>query len=129
MIIKQINYKNFYLVHHSPTNFVIDDVYIFFTFINVFEKYTKILNKNLEQTVFSLLKKRHLDPIVDSTNIRPEDNYLLDPIPDLIITQSTNPQYFNYKGTTVLFTGNFINNPNFWEINLKTREIFKISFT
>jgi len=95
----------------------------------IFQKYSKILEIPIEQTCVVLLRKRHLDPIVEMGKTF-EDAYLLETVPDIIACgSSTQPSCLNYKNTTIISCGNFIENPVFWMINLRTREIFKIDFS
>jgi DNA polymerase II small subunit len=95
----------------------------------MFQKYSKILEIPIEQACVALLRKRHLNPIIEVGKTF-EDVYLLETVPDIIACGSSDqPSYLNYKSTTIISCGNFIEKPIFWMINLKTREIFKIDFS
>ncbi len=91
------------------------------------EKYSAIFGYNQMDTALSLLKKRNLNPILDSTSYSNE--FLLECIPDILVfTNSKNTESMNYKGMTILFNGNLDYNPSLWKLDLKTRETFKINF-
>jgi len=83
-------------------------------------------DSSINDVFLRLLKRRHMDPIIDAKDNRSEDVFLLDSIPDLVICHGLGPEIFNYKGTTVICTGNVMTEPIYWLINLKTREIIKV---
>lgn len=83
-----------------------------------------------EQIMVNLLRKRNLNPTIDFTKtIYDEDPFILDVIPDVFACGHFHrPGALNYKGTTIISNGSFISDPTFFSINLKTREINKLSF-
>ena len=96
------------------------------------EKYSKMWpGMQPEKIMMNLLKKRHLDPTFDSsTKILDQDYFVIDTIPDIFVSgNSSAPGILNYKGTTIISNGNFLTQPIFWMVNLKTRETFKLDFT
>ena len=140
--LKKVSYEQTYLLRskddaehdvfafEDPALIKIDGLTIFLSHGDVIGKYVEQLKTPVEQTCLLLLKKRHLNPTVELPEVYPEDDYFLERVPDIIVCgTSKNPTFLNYKGTTIVSCGNFIDIPIFWLINLKTREIFKIDFT
>jgi DNA polymerase II small subunit/DNA polymerase delta subunit B len=96
---------------------------------NIFQKYAKLFGLPIEQTCLLMLKKRHLNPTIELGRTF-EDVYFLDAVPDIVACGSSNqPSFLNYKNTTILSCGNFVDKPIFWMVNLKSREIFKIDLS
>lgn len=114
----------------DPVFIQINGVKIFLTHGYLFERYEKMWNLPPDRIIISLLKKRHLNPMIDVQSLDIEDSLFLDIIPDIIVCGHFHtPTQSNYKGTTILSTGSFVTQPVFWLVNLKTREVFKIDFT
>lgn len=66
------------------------------------------------------LKRRHLSPNFNLKIHTNGNNFILDEIPDILISNSDISSYKNYKGTTIISN----NNPRkIYIINLKTREV------
>jgi len=88
-------------------------------------------NYTPDKIMLNLLRKRHINPVFDfNKKIYVEDPFLLDTIPDIFASgHFHSPSFLNYKGTTIISTGNFISKPIYWLANLKTREIIKLDFT
>jgi len=96
---------------------------------NILQKYSRIFETPVEQTCIAMLKKRHLNPTVESGRTF-DDVYFLETVPDIIACGSSDqPSFLNYKTTTIISCGNFIDKPVFWMVNLRTREIFKVDFS
>jgi len=96
---------------------------------NILQKYSRIFETPVEQTCIAMLKKRHLKPTVESGRTF-DDVYFLETVPDIIACGSSDqPSFLNYKTTTIISCGNFIDKPVFWMVNLRTREIFKVDFS
>ncbi|MFH8108797.1 MAG: hypothetical protein QXY24_03590 [Candidatus Aenigmatarchaeota archaeon] len=75
--------------------------------------------------MLNLLKKRHLNPIFKTQNLALENNFIIDPIPDIfVVGPFDSPFVLNYKGTTLISCGT--SEKIFWIVNLKTRENLKI---
>lgn len=92
-------------------------------------KYIKIW-KDLpaDKVMLNLIRRRQFDSLFD-TEIYEEDS-VLDVLPDVFASgYFQEPKLLNYKGTTIISTGNFISKPIFWLMNLRTREINKVDFT
>ena len=72
-----------------------------------------------------MLKKRHLDPVLDMSKVLYEqDPYLLDIEPDMVVMSAAETTAANYKGTTILLVSN--EKPVFLKADLKTRETLKV---
>jgi len=85
-----------------------------------------------EQVMLNLLKKRHLNPVIDDIqeNSVYENQFIIDPIPDFFVSGSLHKHgLLNYKGTTIISDSNFITEPMFCLVNLRTRETIKLNFT
>jgi DNA polymerase II small subunit/DNA polymerase delta subunit B len=85
-----------------------------------------------EQVMLNLLKKRHLNPVIENIqeSIKSENQFLIDPVPDIFVSGSLHKSgLLNYKGTTILSNSDFVTEPMFWLVNLRTRETIKLSFT
>jgi DNA polymerase II small subunit/DNA polymerase delta subunit B len=139
--LNKIRYQNIYIVNNSnvsrgtykledPCVVNIKGVTIFLTHGDMFKKYVEQTKTSIEETCLYLLKERHVNPTIDLQEVDLKDNFLLEEVPDIFVCGHSNkPSYLNYKGTTIVSCGDFINMPIFWSINLRTREIFKIDFT
>ncbi|MCM8786111.1 MAG: hypothetical protein NC899_07770 [Candidatus Omnitrophica bacterium] len=108
-----------------------DNITIFLYHGNILTEYLKIWNTQPEILLLNLLKKRNMNPIFKfNKKIYEEDVFLLDTVPDIIVTGHLHtPGMVNYKGTTIISNGSFITQPIFWMVNLKTRETIKMDFT
>jgi len=96
---------------------------------NILQKYSRIFEMPVEQTCVAMLKKRHLNPTVELGRTF-DDVYFLEIVPDIIACGSSDqPSFLNYKTTTIISCGNFVDKPVFWMVNLRTREIFKVDFS
>jgi DNA polymerase II small subunit/DNA polymerase delta subunit B len=85
-----------------------------------------------EQVMLNLLKKRNLNPTIENIqeSISSENRFLIDPIPDIFVSGGFHkPGLLNYKGTIILSNSNFLEEPMFWLVNLKSRETLKLNFT
>lgn len=93
--------------------------------------YKEILNgKKPEEIMLNLLKVRHLDPVFRTERVLDEDRLLIDTIPDIFVSGNFGPAgMMNYKGTTIVSCGNFLSEPVYWIVGLRTRESIKINFT
>jgi DNA polymerase II small subunit/DNA polymerase delta subunit B len=78
-----------------------------------------------ERIILNLLKKRHLDPILDIDGIYQNDPLFLEEVPDIIFTEGRHPSTLNYRGTTIICNGKDVKKSICYLINLKTREIIK----
>lgn len=89
--------------------------------ILVFNNQFQLLNPR--EFLLTTIKKRYI-------KLGLMDYFIIDPIPDLFVCGGLNEIVeFNYKGTIFLSTGNFIFQPIFSMINLKSRETIKINFS
>jgi len=88
-------------------------------------------NITVEKVMLELLKKRHINPtFVANKRIYDKDPFILETLPDIFVSSHFHkPGELNYKGTTILSLGSFTQQPIFWLVNLKTREIIKLDFT
>lgn len=116
--------------YNSPLFLKIENVGIFLFHGENLDNYLSIWNSPIE-ILTNLIKKRHLDPIFNSSKkIYNEDPYLLETIPDIVVAGHLHqPGITNYKGITIISNGSFITQPIYWLINLRTRETFKIDFS
>ena len=107
-----------------------DSIKILVTHGKFLEKY-KLLFKTEEpvEILNSLLKRRHLDPVIDLVNLPKEDIFVLDTIPDIFVTGHFHkPGFKNYKGVTLISCGSFVSDPTYFLVNLKTREVVEKRF-
>jgi DNA polymerase II small subunit/DNA polymerase delta subunit B len=119
---KNIDIKDFFEV---PIILQIEDVKIFLAHGEFFSQYLRYF-KTPENAVLQLLKQRNFNPTFSSENF--SNAYLIDIVPDIIaVGHFHNPIYQNYKGTTIILNGSFNTQPIYWLLNLRTREINKIS--
>lgn len=88
----------------------------------------KVFFRNIDESINSeilekILKKRHLytkfSPIISFG----EDNFLLDEIPDIVLSDLEPKMYKNYKGTTII---SLPNNDTYFIVNLKTRDVEEV---
>jgi DNA polymerase II small subunit/DNA polymerase delta subunit B len=115
--------------NNSPYQIQIENTKLFLFHNPKLNNYTNIWGSP-EKAITNLLKKRHLDPIFENSNLNENDQYFLETIPDIIVAGHTHiPTSTNYKGTTIITTGSFVTQPIFWLINLRTRELFKKDFS
>ncbi|HLC39826.1 MAG: hypothetical protein A2745_02575 [Candidatus Harrisonbacteria bacterium RIFCSPHIGHO2_01_FULL_44_13] len=84
--------------------------------------------KNEEELIASLLKRRNLSPVIEADHAAfSNDPFLIDMVPDIfIIFDVQGSGSFNYKGTTVLMMPEREKEKTSWRINLKTRETKRI---
>ena len=109
-----------------PAKIIIDDLKISFANSNILNKYGKLFCETDPASVLlQLLKKRHLDPIFSNTEIQDEDNLFLEDIPDILVSDHEYGSIANYKGTTLVSIGSFLNGEMI-SINLKNREAIKV---
>ena len=105
----------------DPSLLEIEGVKIFFSSGNFLKKYEEELDLDKIRTIVELVKKRHLNPKVESDF--KEEIYYLDPIPDIIAVASSKTDFMNYKGISIITCSP--EEPA--QINLRTREISKVS--
>lgn len=115
----------------DPCLLKLENTTLFLSHGNFLNDYMNLWNTSPEQTILNLIKKRNMNPSFDiNKKIGAEDQYFLDTIPDIFVTGHFHkPGMINYKGTTIISNGSFINQPVYWMINLRTRETIKIDFT
>ena len=110
----------------------LDDVVILLCSGDTLAYYIKLWsNLTVEKVMLNLLKKRHLDPVFTANKkIFDKDLFIMETLPDIFVSPHFHqPGELNYKGTTILSLGSFTQQPTFWLVNLKTREIIKLDFT
>jgi DNA polymerase II small subunit/DNA polymerase delta subunit B len=114
-----------------PSLLQVDNIKILLVNGEYLKKYKNTYNSDTSTTLLNLFKKRHLDPTFEpEESFTSENVLLLDKIPDIVACGTTGePSLQNYKGTTIISTGNFMTEPIYWLINLRTRETFKIDFS
>lgn len=123
---EDIGNTNLYFAENTTKQ--IEEVKIFSGYIPFIHQYSSKLGTTLETTIMNLLKKRNLDPTFGNKVY--SNSFLLKDIPDILVLGGTGtPSLFNYKGTTVVTNGSFLAKPEYWQLNLKTRETFKINFS
>jgi len=119
------NVKTIHADNNSPTTAIIAKNFFIFLFNGDFlNKY--IHDREIDEFMVSLLKKRYLNAsnAFDCNFIN--EAFILENIPDVIVAKGLKDAIqTNYKGTTVLTLSENV----FWVINLKTREIIKLSHT
>jgi len=86
---------------------------------------------NIEKVMLELLKKRHINPtFAANRRVYDKDPFVLETLPDIFVSSHFHkPGELNYKGTSILSLGSFTQQPIFWLVNLKSREIIKLNFT
>ena len=77
------------------------------------------------------LKRRELRPCVASDQpYIPSKEFIIDHIPDIFVSGGFHfPQTTNHKGITLITTGDLADNPIFWGVELKSREINKLDLS
>ncbi len=125
-LLSDIKHRIHLLSNASQTS-KMDNILVFQTRGDFLTKYSDIWKTSPETAVVNLVKKRNLNPILTSTSYN--NSFLLENVPDIISIGGSTPFATNYKGTTIISTGNLNKNPIFWNINLKTRETFKIDLS
>ncbi|MBI2542911.1 MAG: hypothetical protein HYW24_01875 [Candidatus Aenigmarchaeota archaeon] len=112
--------------HRDPLVYETEGIKIFASEGNFLTPYINRWSMQHDEAVINLLKKRHLNP----TDILNEDSFFLKTLPDILAFGNIGkPSATNYKGTTIIFSGNFTSEPVYRMINLGTRETFKIDFS
>lgn len=115
-------------IKNSPTHIRIENIDILLTQGSFLQYYSKRWDTETLATIVNLLKKRNLNPVITSENYN--NSFLLENTPDIIAIVGTKAATsFNYKGTTIVTTGDFQKEPIYWVINLQTRETFKIDLS
>jgi DNA polymerase II small subunit/DNA polymerase delta subunit B len=110
----------------------INDINILLLTGGILENYKTIWRDQTSTEILAkLLKKRHINPVFEFNKKLVDDNlFILDEIPDILVCSSAaEPDVANYKGTTIISAGSFINQHIFFIINLRTRETIKIDLT
>ncbi len=94
----------------------------------VLSKYLDKLGGPPVKTMLCLLKKRILDPTFEGRLY--EQDPVLETVPDIFVCSGTGVAgEMNYKGTTIISTGDMSTQPIFWVTDLKTRETIKLDLT
>lgn len=82
--------------------------------------------KKVEDFVLSLFRKRYFNAIHSLDSILFNNSYIMQEIPDIVVIDGLNSASQNiYKGTTLLT----LDENTAWIVNLKTREIIKLSLS
>ena len=114
--------------NRTPTTVKIENVEILLSHSPFLGHYMRRWNSSPDTTVVNLLRKRNLDPVLTSESYN--NSFLLERIPDIVVMSGVGiPTATNYKGTTIITNGGFNTKPVYWQINLQTRETFKIDFS
>ena len=126
----EVSGKNVVVVS-DPTIVNIGKVSIFLSHGDILRGYFQKMGKPPAEALLALVKKRHLDPTFNHTKkIYDQDPYFLDTVPDIFcLGYFSPPGVLNYKGSTILVTGNLLENPIYWKVDLETRENIKIDLT
>lgn len=114
----------------DPVLVGIDGMVFLLTHGRLLTKYSEIWkNSPPEAVMLNLLKKRHMNPVFDRSEICDED-LILDTVPDIFVSGHLHkPGLANYKGTTIISNGSFVTDPVYHLVNLKTREVVKKNFS
>lgn len=100
--------------NQPPTLFELDKVKILVLQKDFFN------NTTTPDVLISLLKKRHLKPKFDIKKHIDQDVYVLEEVPDIIISNLESDFYKNYKGTTIISSLD-----KMFIIDLKTRDVIE----
>jgi DNA polymerase II small subunit/DNA polymerase delta subunit B len=93
-------------------------------------EYKPILGQSGAEVMVNIIKRRNLMPHITNEHIRVLDPQIIDPVPNIFASGSFHSaESTNYKGMTILTTGDVGSNPVFFSINLKTREINKVDIS
>jgi DNA polymerase II small subunit/DNA polymerase delta subunit B len=118
--------KNMKIIHissNSPTSVVISKTFHIFLFNSDFLK--KVMKERKpEEFLVSMLKRRYINATASFDCNFVNDAFIFENVPDVIVVKDLcEALQTNYKGTTILA----LDSNSFWVINLKTREIIKLS--
>ena len=105
----------------NPTLFQIEDLKI----LTLPRHFFKDLDKTSISIMISIMKRRSLTNTFSPEIYSGEDGFVLDKIPDIVVSNFDENGYKNYKGTTIISSSD----PNkLFLVNLKTREVKEITF-
>jgi len=111
-------------VGEGPTFVTLLKMFSLFLFEGSFLK-NVLLNKKIDDFLITLFKKRYFNSTLTFDKYLINNAFVLGDVPDIIVINGLNEAIqTNYKGTTLLT----VDENTSWIINLKTREIIKLSF-
>ncbi len=94
-------------------------------------KYDDVWSGDAMSVMKNILKRRELNPCAEPGRpCIPSTESVIDQIPDIFVSGGFHsPQTTNYKGVTIITTGDLADNPIFWGVNLESREINKLDLS
>lgn len=101
--------------NNNPTLLQIDSVKI----LMVPKEFSQNLTK---ETLISILKRRHISPVFDLKTHIKNNNFVLEEIPDIVISNLDESFYKNYKGTTIISNSD---SKRTYIVDLKTRKVIE----
>lgn len=90
--------------------------------------YKDILGDSGKDVMVNILKRRNLAPLISDKKLCAiSADTIIDTTPTIFASGSFHSaESVNYKGVTVLTTGDLNDDPTYWSVSLKTREINKV---
>lgn len=119
------------LISEIPITFEIEGIRFLLCQGDRLCRYRDVWNADAINVMKNMLKRRELRPYVEPGRpCIPSKESIIDQIPDIFVSGGFHfPQTTNYKGVTIITTGDLADNPIFWGVNLETREINKLDLS
>lgn len=123
--------RNGLLISSSPMLVQIENIKFLLCRGDELYHYKKASKVSGTDVMINILKRRDLRFFGEDAELFfPTKNSLVSQVPDIFASGGfLSPNTINYKGVTVVTTGSLEQNPVFWMIDLKTREINKLDLS
>ena len=119
------------IVSDSPMMAMVDGIPLLLCQGDSIYKYKEFFTGGGADVIKNLIKRRNIAPPIGEEPCKTtQTDQLITPPPSIFASGSFHKaESLNYKGATVLITGDLSSDPTFWVVDLKTREINKLAIS